>query len=43
MKILNKQELEQNALNHLLDIITKDFMYESLQKGYFKTILFFSY
>ena len=42
MKIPNKQEFQQIAFNHFSDIHFEDFMYESFQKVYSKTI-FFSY
>ena len=41
MKIPNKNEFQQIALNHLSDIDFQDFM--NLYKKYCKTILFFGY
>ena len=43
MKISNKWELQQIASQNSLQIDFQDFMYESLQKRYQKTISFFSY
>ena len=40
MKIPNRRELQQIALNHSSDILLKDFD-EDLQKMYFRTIFFF--
>ena len=43
MIIPDKKELQQIAFNHSSDIDFKDFMYESLQKMYCKTIFFSCY